>query len=117
MTFTGVMANLTVTDLDRSRAWYAAVVGREPDDSPMEGLLAWYLGDDPTAPTGLQVHREPERAGRGGVVLHTEDLVGTLTRLDAAGVAHDEPFDATHTQVMVMADPDGNRVVVTAPFA
>ncbi|MCH1866059.1 VOC family protein [Nocardioides sp. CFH 31398] len=116
MTFTGVMANLTVGDLDRSRAWYAAVVGREPDESPMEGLLAWYLGEA-SHRVGLQVHEEPDRAGRGGVVLHTEDLAATVARLDAAGVAHDEPFDATHTQVMVMSDPDGNRVVVTAPFA
>ena len=120
MTFTAVMANLTVTDLDRSRRWYAAVMGREADEAPMDGLLEWHLTPGPDARTGLQVFREPERAGRGGVVLHvgsTADLSTVLTRLDAAGIAHDEPFDATHTQVVVLADPDGNRVVVTAPFA
>jgi len=69
MTFSGVMADLTVSDLDRSRAFYAALAGRGPDAEQMEGLLEWRLDDDPRVSVGFQVFLEPARAGRGGVVL------------------------------------------------
>jgi catechol 2,3-dioxygenase-like lactoylglutathione lyase family enzyme len=119
MTFSGVMANLPVGDLDRGRAFYATLMGRGPDTEPMEGLLEWRLEDDPRVPVGVQVFLEPARAGQGAVVLHcpsTGDLEAVRARLAEAGVEHDEPFDATYTQVLPLSDPDGNRVVLTAPF-
>jgi hypothetical protein len=33
--------------------------------------------------------------------------------LDSAGVAHEPPMNATSVRLVVVSDPDGNRVVLT----
>ena len=109
MSTSGVLAQSTVTDLERAEAWYAALFGREPDARPMPGLLEWHLGEG----YGVQVWSEPERAGHGSVVLAETDLDGAASRLGAAGLAHDGVEQATASRILRLVDPDGNRVVLT----
>lgn len=109
MTVTSVLAQSTVTDLDRARQWYAALFGRQPDARPMDGLLEWHVSDV----AGLQVWREPERSGRSTVVLGTDDLDAVAASLTAAGIGHDGPEPGGGRRVLRLADPDGNRVVLT----
>jgi len=80
-----------------------------PDARPMAGLLEWHTGPD----AGVQVWAEPERAGRSGATLATDDLDGVAAALTAAGVDHDGPVRATSSRILQLADPDGNRVVLT----
>jgi len=109
MAITGALASITVSDLDRAEAWYAALFGRAPDARPMGGLLEWHL----TAGAGVQVWAEPDRAGRSGVTLATDDLEAVARALTAAGVEHPGPEQATSSRILQLADPDGNRVVLT----
>jgi predicted enzyme related to lactoylglutathione lyase len=109
MTCTAVLAQSTVADLRTAEPWYTAVLEREPDARPMDGLLEWHL----TAGGGLQVWAEPERAGRGTVVLVTDDdLHATAARLAASGLAPGGPEEGGGARVLRLTDPDGNRVVV-----
>ncbi len=109
MGFTGVLAQATVTDLDRAERWYATLFGRVPDARPMDGLLEWHLTDS----AGVQVWREPGRSGRSTVVLGATDLDVAAGDLAAAGVVHDGPRPGGGSRVLVLRDPDGNRVVLT----
>ena len=109
MGYTGVLAQATVTDLDRAERWYATLLGRDPDARPMDGLLEWHL----TGSAGVQVWREAGRSGRSTVVLATTDLDAVAGALTAAGVAHDGPQPGGGSRVLRLSDPDGNRVVVT----
>lgn len=109
MTVTRVLAQATVTDLDRAERWYAALFGRGPDSRPMDGLLEWHLVDA----GGVQVWREPARSGASTVVLGVTDLDAVAATLAAAGVAHDGPVPGGGSRVLPLADPDGNRVVLT----
>jgi catechol 2,3-dioxygenase-like lactoylglutathione lyase family enzyme len=106
---TGVLANLGVSDLAQAERWYALVLGGPPAARPMEGLLEWNL----VAGGGVQVWREPARAGGSGCVLAVDDLDDVAGRLAAAGVAHDGPQPGGGARLLVLADPDGNRVVLT----
>ncbi len=110
---TRILAQMTVTDLDRAVAWYATVLDHEPDHRPMDGLVEFHLG----AGFGVQVWLEPDRAGRSAMVLDESDLDALLARLNAAGVANDGAQDVTSSRVVQLADPDGNRVVFSGPFA
>lgn len=105
----GVYANCTVSDLSRAERWYSRLLDREPDARPMEGLLEWHLGDA----TGLQVWSEPDRAGQSTAVLAETDLDAAAGRLTAAGVDHGGPEPGGGTRILQLADPDGNRVVLT----
>lgn len=105
----GVLAQLTVADLARAEEWYIRLLGRQPDTRPMPGLLQWQLGDS----YGVQVWSEPERAGRSAVVLEETDLDETAVRLTAAGIDHDGPQPGGGARILQLADPNGNRVVLT----
>lgn len=109
MAVTGVMANLPVSDPEVAGRWYALVLGGPPAARPMDGLLEWR----PVAGGGVQVWHEPARAGGSGCVLAVDDLDYLAARLTAAGVAHDGPQPGGGARLLVLADPDGNRVVLT----
>ncbi|OFE16283.1 glyoxalase [Humibacillus sp. DSM 29435] len=104
-----VLANCTVTDLDRAEQWYTPLFEREPDARPMPGLIEWHLGDT----FGVQVWCEPDRAGQSSVVLDETDLDAAAARLTAAGIGHDGPQPGGRARILQLADPDGNRVVLS----
>lgn len=109
MAIVGMLGQVTVTDLDASVPWFTTLFGRDPDDRPMPGLAEWHLGEG----LGMQVWAEPARAGHSTVVLHESDLGAFVEHLDRAGVVHPAPYEATSFRILELADPDGNRVVVT----
>lgn len=104
-----VLAHCTVTDLDRAEEWYTRLFGREPDARPMPGLIEWHLG----ASFGVQVWSEPERAGKSSVVLDETDLDAAAARATEVGIHHDGPLPGGGARILPLADPDGNRVVLT----
>ena len=113
MTITRLLAQLTVADESDAKAWYTGLFGRGPDARPMPGLLEWHLADT----FGIQVWAEPARAGNSSVVLDESDLAGRARELDLAGISHQEPLDATTVRILQLEDPDGNRIVFTAPLS
>lgn len=104
-----VLANCTVTDLDRAETWYTRLLEREPDARPMPGLIEWHLGDA----FGVQVWSDSDRAGHSSVVLDETDLDAAAVRLTAAGIGHDGLQPGGGARILQLTDPDGNRVVLT----
>lgn len=109
MTFRRVLAQAVVTDLPVAERWYTTLLGSAPHARPMDGLLEWHLGDS----FGVQVWRDPDRAGRSSMVLEESDLDALATRLEAEGLHHEGPRPGGGARVLVLTDPDGNHVVVT----
>lgn len=109
--FTSLLGQCTVSDLERAERWFSLLLERGPDRRPMDGLLEWQLGPG----FGLQVWREPGRAGNSTVVLGSEDLQAAATRLSAAGIAHGGPELGGGGSILQLADPDGNRIVLAGP--
>jgi hypothetical protein len=107
VTIQRVLAQSTVSDLAAAERWYSALFMRRPDARPMPGLLEWHLGDT----FGVQVWSEPDRAGRSSMVLGESDLDALAARLTEAGLDHPGPQHATSSRVLLLEDPDGNRVV------
>lgn len=106
-----VLAQCTVTDLERAERWYRDLFERAPDARPMPGLLEWHLGEG----FGVQVWSEPDRAGKSAVVLGESDLDGAAARLTEAGFAHEGPQPGGGARILQLSDPDGNRVVLFGP--
>lgn len=103
-----LLANCTVSDLDRAEHWYTRLFDRDADAQPMPGLIEWHLGDT----FGFQVWVEGDRAGHSTVVLDETDLDAAATRLAGAGIDHDGPEPGGGARLLLLTDPDGNRVVL-----
>lgn len=109
----GILANCTVSDLQRAEAWYTVLFERAPDHRPMPGLLEWHLGQG----YGVQVWYEPERAGNSTFVLDVTDLESDAKRLLSSGIAHHGPQRGAGAHILQLEDPDGNRIVLAGPLA
>jgi catechol 2,3-dioxygenase-like lactoylglutathione lyase family enzyme len=109
MTINRLLAQMTVSDLDRAVSWYARFFGREPDARPMDGRVEWHLHDA----FGIQVWVDPDRAGRSTMVLEESDLDGPAAELDAEGLPYEGPQAVTASRIVQLDDPDGNRIVIS----
>lgn len=108
MPIDNVLASVAVKDLDQSVAWYARLLGRPADSTPMPGLAEWGF------PGGgrLQVYLLPERAGHGSLTLavtHIEDL---LPPLRALGVDPSSLSSGAKFKTLMFADLDGNHIAL-----
>ena len=109
MTFTRIFAEMTVADLDAASAWYELLLGRGPDDRPMDGLLEWQV----TGSGWLQVFVDPERAGRSTMTLGVADLDEFADALAARGLELTSRMATSRGQRLgSLADPAGNLVTV-----
>lgn len=130
---------LTVTDLERSRAFYRDVLGFEiaaespgsPDDPHVRtdpyqlyggcvfqanGML---LGLRPVAPPTDRF--DSERVGLDHLsfsVASKDELFAAATRLGAAGIEHGEVTDMAQFGIAILSfdDPDGIHLELTAPL-
>jgi catechol 2,3-dioxygenase-like lactoylglutathione lyase family enzyme len=117
--FTGVShVGLSVTDLDRSTAWYTDVLGFVmvmPTDAPgLRRVLLAHPG------SGLMVGLSQHEAGNGAAfderatgldhlsmaVADRDELVRWAEHLDAKGVSYSPINDAFYGSVLVLRDPD-----------
>lgn len=106
-----VAAVIATGRFEEARAWYARLLGREPDLEPVPGVAEWQL----TATAWLQVVTDPARAGKSAVRFGVDDLEQTAARLRQDGVAIGEPqVIADMVAVIDVADPDGNEVSFVA---
>lgn len=105
MAITGIYANLSCSDVERSRDWYETLFDRAPDANPMTGLFEWHWGNH-----GFQLHENAGAAGKGTLTLMAGGLIAERARL--AGFEPGEIEKANQTCIMKLRDPDGNLVVM-----
>lgn len=106
MPLTAIYANVACRDLESSARWYGTLFGRDPDAAPMDGLVEWHHGEA----AGFQLHRNPEKAGRGTLTLIVSDIASERERVAALGPGEVEAAD--YVSIVRMQDPDGNLVVL-----
>jgi catechol 2,3-dioxygenase-like lactoylglutathione lyase family enzyme len=119
---------VTVTDLERSEAWYSALLGAGPvldeDTGPFRHIVYAVGG------TLLGLHGFPElastepfeerRPGLDHVSFGCADraeLVAWSSRLDELGIAHGEIVDAGYGSGLSFRDPDNIALELFAPPA
>jgi quinol monooxygenase YgiN/catechol 2,3-dioxygenase-like lactoylglutathione lyase family enzyme len=112
---------LPVTDLERSTAWYTAVLGahrlNELDHRRPDGTLFAVILDVPGLAGRVELRLDPATAralnGYDFLTLAIADraaLDDWIARLDALGVEHSPPIVALVGWLLVVADPDGLRL-------
>lgn len=113
MTIEHVLAVIPVSDMDRARDWYERLLGREPDNRPMDGLLEWRA----TANGWVQVTQDAERAGTALLNLAVDDLGRHLDDLRTRGLDPGSIQDVNKgVQLSSLDDPDGNTITHIGSF-
>lgn len=121
---------VTVSDLDRSTAWYTALFGAEPvldEDEHIGGFhhTVYAIGGGQlfglhTHPAGTSDKFDERRPGLDHVSFGCSDraeLERWATRLDGLGVEHGGVVDAHYGSGVSFRDPDGIALEFFAPPA
>jgi len=108
-----VLAVVPVADIDASAAWYATLLGRPPDNRPMETLVEWRVTE-----TGwIQVFHDTGRAGTALVNFAVDDLDTHCAALSSRGLAPGGIETANKgVRLSAITDPDGNRITFIGGF-
>jgi catechol 2,3-dioxygenase-like lactoylglutathione lyase family enzyme len=111
--------SVPVSDQDRAKDFYLDTLGFELiADNPMAPGQRWVQVRPKGAATSMTLVTWFEQMPAGsltGLVLETEDLDGDCERLRAAGVMVDGPRDEDWGRHAIIADPDGNGIVLAGP--
>lgn len=110
---TYVLAIVPVADIAAAREWYARLLGREPDNNPMDSLIEWQLADH----GWLQVTADPARAGTAQVNLAVDDLAGQVSEIVSRGITPSEIQPVNKgVELYPAQDPDGNVITFIGDF-
>ena len=107
----GLYAAVYVKDIAASTAFYARVLGREPDDRPMPFLVQWRAFGN----AGIQLFLDAAKAGHGVMTIVVEDMLATRELLAQAGIALGDIAEGGFGKIAHVVDPDGNLVTLAEP--
>ncbi len=106
----GIFAVICVADHQRSIDWYSKLFGREPDDSPIEGLVQWREKS-----AGLQIFLDAGRAGSSRVTIVVPEMAKERARAEQAGLKLGPDQSGDFGIVAQISDPDGNLLTLAEP--
>lgn len=113
MTIEHVLAVVPVADIDAARNWYERLLGRAPDNRPMDSLVEWRVTDS----GWLQVSSDAGRAGTALLNFAVDDLAAHLADLRSSDLAPGNIQNVNKgVQLSAITDPDGNTITFIGNF-
>jgi predicted enzyme related to lactoylglutathione lyase len=108
MPIENALASVAVTSIRAATAWYAQLIGRPADASPMPEVAEWRFARG----GWLQVYQLPERAGRGSFTLAVGDLDEVMARVGKLGIDTSRRTSNDQVRTLMIEDPDGNHIAL-----
>jgi catechol 2,3-dioxygenase-like lactoylglutathione lyase family enzyme len=102
---------LLTADLPAAERWYTKLLGRGPDNRPMDTLVQWELFDQ----VGLALSTDDEIGGRGVVFLYVDDVAAERRRLQGLGILLGDDIEGDYSTLAQVRDPDGNLLTLATP--
>lgn len=102
---------LLTADLAAAEAWYTKLLGRRPDNRPMDTLVQWELSDQ----AGLAISTDKLIAGRGVAFLVVDDVAAERRRLEGLGIVLGDDIKGDYSTLAQLRDPDGNLLTLATP--
>lgn len=113
MSIAHVLGVVPVSDIERSRQWYAALFGRPEDNNPMPSLVEWQV----LPGAWVQVFQDDDRAGRTQLNLAVDNLDAHVAELAGRGLQPSDISDASKgVRLSRVSDPDGNIIGLIGGF-
>ena len=113
MSIDQLLAVVPVSDMNTAMPWYELLVGRPPDNHPMETLVEWRITDR----AWIQVFHDPERAGSTLLNFAVDDLDRQVAEVTDRGLSLGDIHLANKgVRLCTVIDPDGNRITFIGGF-
>lgn len=106
MAIENALASVAVKDVKKASAWYAKVLGRPADFTPMPEVAEWKFPGG----GGLQVYQLVERAGSGSLTLPVSRIDDEIARLARLDIDTRQRTSSPKVKTLMITDPDGNHV-------
>jgi predicted enzyme related to lactoylglutathione lyase len=111
MQIQGLYASIYVADLKVAEDFYTRLLGRGPDDRPLETMVQWRgIGT-----AGIQLFLDKGHAGHGVMTIVTPDIEATKTALKAKSIDLGEIRRGGYGAIANLQDPDSNRLNIAEP--
>lgn len=108
-----VLAVVPVADIAPASRWYERLLGRAPDNRPMDSLAEWRV----TESAWLQVTQDAPRAGNTLLNFAVDDLPAHRADLLSRDLVPGEIQTVNKgVQLSAIADPDGNTITFIGNF-
>ena len=102
---------LLTADLAAAEVWYTKLLGRRPDNRPMDTLVQWELFEQ----GGLALSSDNEIAGKGVMFLYVDDVAAERRRLHGLGIVLGNDIKGDYSTLAQVRDPDGNMLTLATP--
>ncbi len=106
-----IYTSLLTEDLVMAEDWYTRLLGRGPDNRPMDTLVQWELFDQ----GGLALSTDEEIAGKGVMFLYVDDVDVERERLQSLGIVIGDDIQGDYSILAQVRDPDGNLITLATP--
>ena len=106
-----VYTALLTADLAAAESWYTKLLGRGPDNRPMDTLVQWELFDH----VGLALSTDKEIAGTGVMFVYVDDVTVERRRLHELGIELGDDIEGDYSTLAQVRDPDGNVITLATP--
>ena len=107
----GLYAAVCARDMAAAEGWWSRLLGRGPDDRPMDGLIQWRGYGQ----AGIQIFQDDALAGKGRTTLVVRDMAAERARLETVGIRLEPDIRGDFGVIAQAADPDGNQVTLAEP--
>lgn len=102
---------LLTADLKAAENWYTKLLGRGPDNRPMDSLVQWELSEQ----SGLAISTDKEIAVKGVMFIYIEDVDAERSRLKGLGIELGKDIKGDYSILAQVVDPDGNTLTLATP--
>ena len=106
-----IYSSFLTADLAAAERWYTKLLGRGPDNRPMDTLVQWELFEQ----GGLALSTDNEIAGKGVMFLYVEDVAAERYRLHGLGIALGDDIEGDYSTLAQVRDLDGNLLTLATP--
>ena len=106
-----LFAAIVVTDIDASADFYAKIIGRQPDDRPMDTLVQWRGFSN----AGIQLFKDSAKAGNSLMTIVVSDVEKTVQSLKKQGLEPGKIQKGGSMRMAQLSDPDGNVIFFAEP--
>jgi catechol 2,3-dioxygenase-like lactoylglutathione lyase family enzyme len=98
-------------DLAAAEDWYTRLLGRRPDNRPMDTLVQWELFDQ----GGVGLSTDDLIAGRGVMFLTVDNVGAERRRLQGLGIVLGDDIEGDYSTLAQVRDPGGNLLTLATP--
>ena len=104
-------AAIVVTYIDASEDFYAKIIGRQPDDRPMDTLVKWRGFSN----AGIQLFKDSAKAGNSMMSIVVSDVEKTGLSLKKQGIEFGKVQKGDFGKIAQLSDPDDNLITFAEP--